>query len=447
MNIRTAAAFGAAFGILGVGSAFATFARVESMGKNTTYIMDDVSIFDNPANANLYSNYLIGGFGAYTDNDVQAGGNQDPKHPTFGGIFSIAFGDDNNPDPKFTIGGLFGRINNDLAMYLPGYVRTGTNSYAAVPETVTNFDGFLGGTFSSGDAWGLHIYIAHQDGGDLDESGTYQTNDDAYASLIQLDAGLNFQMGSGTSYELSGGIARVQYGPDRHSFFDDGDFTILAKGRAFFTLEALDGELVPAASMKLAQAPGIEDKHAQAGMGINVAMDRGFFWLGLDFIWNQTKAHDWSYEQVKVGTSATGKDVTEGAWVYDARNEDDPHWDKRSDIGGKISFGIERNIWWDWFVIRVGGQKSILYTDCNVNSKNEGKYKDGAYGICKEDGNFFSTNPLADGSVDDHVGFGFGINIEERLKIDVTVAEDLLFRNPFQGEGRIFSRLDATYSF
>ena len=44
MNLRTAAAVGAAFGILGVGSAFATFARVESMGKNTTYIMDDVSI-------------------------------------------------------------------------------------------------------------------------------------------------------------------------------------------------------------------------------------------------------------------------------------------------------------------------------------------------------------------------------------------------------------------
>ena len=112
-----------------------------------------------------------------------------------------------------------------------------------------------------------------------------------------------------------------------------------------------------------------------------------------------------------------------------------------------ISFGIERNIWWDWFVIRVGGQKSILYTDCNVNSKNEDKYKDGKYGICKEDGNFFTTNPLADGTSKDHIGFGFGINIEEKLKIDVTVAEDLLFRNPFQGEGRIFSRISATYSF
>ena len=66
MNLKTVAAVGAAFGILGVGSAFATFARIESMGKNTTYIMDDVSIFDNPANINLYSNYLIGEFGPYT---------------------------------------------------------------------------------------------------------------------------------------------------------------------------------------------------------------------------------------------------------------------------------------------------------------------------------------------------------------------------------------------
>ena len=437
MNFRTAAAVGAAFGILGVGSAFATFARVESMGKNTTYIMDDVSIFDNPANANLYSNYLIGGFGAYTDNNLRAGGNVDPQNPTFGGIFSISFGDDNNPDPKFTIGGLFGRINQDLAMYLPDYVQTGKRGYVVVPETVTNFDGFLGGTFSSGDAWGLHVYIAHQDGGDLDESGTYQPDSKAYASIVQLDGGLNFQMGSGTSYEVSGGIARIQYGPDRHDFFDDGDFSILGKARAFFTLEAIDGELVPALSLKLAQAPGIDDKRTQAGMGLNVAMDRGFFWMGLDFIWNQMKAHDWVYDKsLKDGN---------GAWVYDSRNEDDPHWDKRSDIGGMISFGIERNIWWDWFVIRVGGQKSILYTDCDVNSKNS--YDANRYGICKDDGTFFSTNPLANGTADDHVGFGFGINIEERLKIDVTVAEDVLFRNPFQGEGRIFSRVDATYSF
>ena len=430
MNLRTAAAVGAAVGVFGVGSAFATFARVESMGKNTTYIMDDVSIFDNPANASLYSNYLIGGFGAYTDNDLKAGGNRDPQHPTFGGIFSLSFGDENNPDPKFTIGGLLGRTSDLAKKYMPDFVEIG-DEYTNVPTTVTNFDGFLGGTFSSGDAWGLHLYIAHQDGGELDSAaGLYQTNSDAFASVVQLDAGLNFQVGSGTSYELSAGIARIQYGPEHHSFFDDGNFSFLAKARAFFTLDAIDGELIPAASANFISAPGIDDKSAQVGIGINVAMDRGFFWMGADFIWNKMRAHDWTV------------DYETGKTSYDANNDEEPIWDERKDIGGMISFGIERNIWWDWFVIRVGGQKSILYTQCDQDEKNVGKD-----GICKADGNFFTTNPLADGSDEDHVGFGFGINIEEKLKIDVTVAEDMLFRNPFQGEGRIFSRLDATYSF
>jgi hypothetical protein len=430
MKLRSAVAVGAAFGILGVGSAFATFARIESMGKNTTYIMDDVSIFDNPANINLYPNYLIGGFGAYTQ-DVAAGTNQDPMHPDFGGIFSISLGDENNPDPRLSIGGLFGRINEDLARFLPDRV-VGENvrDTSKVPETVTNFDGFLGGTLSNGDAWGLHIYIAHQDGGYETPSGVYQVDENAYASIVQADAGLNMQFGGNIDFEFSFALARIQFGPDHKNFFDDGDFSFLAKSRAFFTLEAIDGELVPAVSAKFISAPGIDNTHAQVGTGINVALDRGFFWLGVDFVWDQTKAHDWTYNY-KTGVS-----------VYNSQDNDDPAWDKRREIGGMISFGIERNIWWDWFVIRVGGQKSILYTDCNQNDKNAGKS-----GICVDDGNFFSTNPLANGTADDHVGFGFGINIEEKLKIDVTVAEDLLFRNPFQGEGRLFSRLDATYSF
>ncbi len=429
MNFRSVAAAGVAFGLLGLGTSFATFARIESMGKNTTYIMDDVSIFDNPSNINLYPNYLIGEFGPYTQ-DVATGTNQDPMHPNFGGIFSVSLGDENNPDPRLTIGGLFGRMS-ELAMYLPDYViGDDGQTKTATPETVTNFDGFLGGTLSNGDAWGLHIYIAHQDGGYKTESGSYQVNSDAYASIVQADGGFNLQFGSNIDFEISFGLARIQYGPEHQNFFDDGDFSFLGKSRAFFTLEALDGELVPAFSMKLVQAPGIEDKHTQAGLGINVALDRGFFWMGADFVWNKMRAHDWTV------------DYATGETVYNSNDNDDPRWDERSDIGGLISFGIERNIWWDWFVIRVGGQKSILYTQCDLDSKSEkGK------GICQDDGNFFSTNPLADGTADDHVGFGFGINIEEKLKIDVTVAEDLLFRNPFQGEGRIFSRISATYSF
>ena len=438
MNLKTVAAVGTAFGILGVGSAFATFARIESMGKNTTYIMDDVSIFDNAANINLYSNYLIGEFGPYTDR-VEVGANRDPQHPNFGGIFSIAVGGDNNPDPRISIGGLFGRINTELAQYLPDAVIGDRGTRTNVPETVTNFDGFFGWTLANGSAWGLHVYIGTQDGGDKGEDGNYQVKDDAFASIVQADGGMNYQFSNYFDLEFSLALARIQYGPEHHSFFDDGNFSWLIKSRAFFTLDAINGELVPALNLKFIDAPGLDEKHAQVGVGINVALDRGFFWMGLDFIYNKRKAHDWIFDKTL--------NNNKGAWVYDSRNEDNKHWDERTDIGGMISFGIERNIWWDWFVIRVGGQKSILYTDCNVNAKNMDKYNDNKYGICRDDGNFFSTNPLANGTSKDHVGFGFGINIEEKLKIDVTVAEDLLFRNPFQGEGRLFSRISATYSF
>ncbi|MFA6622970.1 MAG: hypothetical protein WCS54_02560 [Fibrobacteraceae bacterium] len=428
MKFTSSVAVGLAVGVVGVGSAFATFARVESMGKNTTYIMDDVSIFDNPADINLYPNYLIGGFGEYTD-DVATGTNKDPQHPTFGGIFSLGLGSGDTPDPRVTIGGLFGREDSELFQFLPTKYIGDKGDTNALPETVTNFDGFLGGTLSNGNAFGLHVYIAHQDGGYETASGSYQVDGNSYASVIRGDAGINWQLGSGTDLELTGGIARVQYGPDHKDFFEDGDFSYLGNARAFFTLDAIDGELIPAVRAHYVQAPGVEDRHAQVGLGINVALDRGFFWMGWDFLWNQKREHDWTY------------DYTTGETVYNSQYED-KIWDKRKDIGGMVSFGIERNIWWDWFVVRVGGQKSILYTKCDVDSRNAGKN-----GLCADDGTFFSTNPMGDGTAKDHVGWGFGINVEEKLKIDVTVAEDLLYRNPFQGEGRLFSRIDATYSF
>ncbi len=428
MNLRLAVTLGVA-GIIGVGSAFATFARIESMGKNTTYILDDVSIFDNPANINLYPNYLIGEFGTYTEH-ATIGGNQDPKYPNFGGIFSLALGSEESPDPRLSIGGMLGRRDTELFRFLPTHFISDWNGETIdLPEPVTNFDGFLGGTLSNGNAIGLHIYIAHQDGGDQTSSGVYQPLQNAYASIVRADAGFNWQFGSDVDFDLAFGLARIQYGTAQKSFFDDGNFSYIGKARAFFTLDAINGELIPAVSGHDIQAPGIEERHGQAGIGVNVALDRGFFWLGLDFIWNRLKTHSISYNYIT------------GESTYDARDTRE-FWDRRTDIGGQVSFGIERNIWADWFVIRVGGKKSILYTKCDKN-----QYGGDIQSVCASEGNFFSTNPLADGSANDHVGFGFGINIEEKLKIDVTVAEDLLFRNPFQGEGRFFSRISATYAF
>ncbi len=436
MNTKTGLLVGVGIGILGVGMVHASYARIEAMGKNSTYVMDDISIFDNPANINIYPNYLIGEFGAYTDNKLEPGTNMDPQQPWFGGIFSLAMGMEDSRDPRLSIAGAFNRVDEKLFSYLPDSVVSisteNIRSSVGVPRPVTNFDGFLGGTLPNGNAMGLHVYIAHQQGAMETDSG-FAINSNAFASVFKLDGGINWQFTDDIDGEISAGVARIQYGPEDRGLFDAGLMSVMASARAFSTWSLINGELVPTASFSFIQAPGVEDKSLTGGMGVNVALDRGFFWLGLDGTWNQMRLQDWEFRngnETYVEKSAAGQ------------------WDMKESTGGRISFGIERNIWWDWFVIRVGGSKTIQYVSCEDNWKNTtSETVLNEYSLCNKDGNYFVTNPLGNGSWDDHVGVGFGINVEEKLKIDATVAEDVLFRNPFQGSGRILSRVSATYSF
>ena len=101
--------------------------------------------------------------------------------------------------------------------------------------------------------------------------------------------------------------------------------------------------------------------------------------------------------------------------------------------------------------MRVGGRKVIAYVDCD-EADGYGKDAEGnalAYcgGKMKAEGNYWETNPVGDGSLEDHIGWGWGINVEEKLKIDVVMAEDFLYRNPFQGGRLWISRVSASYSF
>ncbi|MDR2999704.1 MAG: hypothetical protein LBU89_00450, partial [Fibromonadaceae bacterium] len=62
-------------------------------------------------------------------------------------------------------------------------------------------------------------------------------------------------------------------------------------------------------------------------------------------------------------------------------------------------------------------------------------------------GNYWTTNPYGDGTLDDHLGFGVGFNIDRKLTIDASVSEDIIFRNPFAGQSRFLTRISAMYSF
>jgi len=421
----------AAAAVMGSVSAFATNARVESLGKSSTFIMDDISIFDNAANINLYPNFLIGELGnyLYSEKDsIKVGQNRDPLNAWFGGIFSLKVSADNS----LSIAGVFNRKEERLLKYFPDQI----GSDIKAPEPGTNFDGFLGANLDN-KAFGIHIYVAHQDG----LSGDSVLTTDAFVSALQLDVGTNIEISSDYSLEASVGTARIQYGPGNHKFFDPDLFSIFFDGRMFSRITAINGHLIPAVFFRNMNAPGRDELEIGAGMGVDAAFDRGFFWLGLKGFYNNQRAGE-TWIRDSLGTT-----------IYNGTDDDD--WgDERSrlwQVGGTISFGIERNIWWDWFVIRVGGQKTITYADYNnsgeENNKNTKNILCPSKTGCPENGNYFVTNPAADGTKADNVGFGFGINIEEKLKIDFTVAEDFMFRNPFQGEGRLMSRVSATYSF
>jgi hypothetical protein len=89
--------------------------------------------------------------------------------------------------------------------------------------------------------------------------------------------------------------------------------------------------------------------------------------------------------------------------------------------GLHISFGLEKGMGWDWFIVRVGGSRSWY------SQKVEGI--SGAFFR-----NSWEENTDVDGTAEDLIGFGIGLNFEGRLKFDLTLNEALPYFNPF-GQG------------
>lgn len=415
---------------------WATFARVESMGKRATFFMDDVSIFQNPANMNIFPNFLIGELGTYhqgaADRDaisqVSADSllynnpryNRDPENSWFGGIFSYSLSRNKEMGafyPQISIGGALNRKDEQLFALLPD-----SADGVVVPDPVTNFDGFLGFTLGNGGMVGSHLYAAIQEGAELENGRVVGTpSSDINTYIMRFDLGVNWPVARNMDAELTLGLAGIDYGPGEMS----PEYSFFVRSRAFSTLEIINGELVPVFNYNHLQAPGMESKEFEAGVGVNVSLDRGFFWLGVLGLWTDRELNGVVSSNGTVQFFSTGAQSAFEQQILER--------------GASISFGIERNIWWDWLVLRVGGRKVVTYY------QEEGLGTAGPYEY-----NFISSNPVSNTLPDDHVGFGLGINIEEKLKIDATVAEDVVytFGNFLSGpHHHIISRISATYSF
>lgn len=415
--MRNRIALASGFTLIVAGAAFATNSRVAAMGKNDTYFMDDVSVWSNPANANLYPNYLLGELGTMSTRDTSGNNylafaryNRDPEGPWFGAIFAKSFSPDavaGNRYPQAVIGGAFNR-NDEWDAYFPQRISLQKSDLKGFSTPLTmKFDGLVGGALSNGWLLGVKTRLAMGDSSNANFSST---------SVISTNTiGLNAPIGQGVDLEVAGTVAFLDASIDAGTGSYGGQFDPSFGGtaRAFISAPQIFGVVVPALSFRSISTPWLERTEFRIGSGANVSLDRGFFWLGADYFLNSGD------QNPIVNGIVASHDTIETT----------------TQNGVRVSFGIERNIWTDWFVIRVGGQKIFGYEDWSKGKRN----RTNVY-----------TNPDGGDEANDLVSFGFGLNIEDKLKVDAVMAKDFLFTGGALLSGptdHILSRISASYSF
>lgn len=404
---------------------YATDARVISMGRFDDFFMDDISIYRNPANLNIYPNMLTGGFGVYVvdpslDDTSNLAGlhrkNRDPQKPFFGGILSYSLNqstDVGNQYPLLSVGLVLNRYDKLLNYLLPSsdqffglYGNQYVNS-ADYASPVGKVDLIVGNALRNGMMFGLGGYLAFQ----RESNGVTEKE----MRLAKGTAGINFPIAKTIDVEISmAGALMSQIG-----VFDSlaqevpiakNDIAISGDLRLFSALTSLNGDFVAKSGANFIQFNDGKNRilDFDFGLGVNINIDRGFFWMGTDGFYSDN-------DSKKIGTK----------------------YADCSTIGARISFGLERNIIWDWFVWRIGGTKTLARQKYTIKGESWETTK-------------WLENPEADASDNDLVATGWGLNIENRFKVDVVIAEDIFytFTNLFSGNHHhIFTRLTATYSF
>jgi hypothetical protein len=418
-------------------SLFATDARIETMGGTDNFFKDDWSIYRNAATIGSYDRMLIGSFGIYSEEGEDFTGtqyNRDAKKPYFGGTMSFKKSD--STASKFILGAVFNRYDPLLRFVLPEYSGTTVtnNDFLGYPvnedapagdvigveyltETVGKVDILVGYTLDNSMTVGMGAYLAFQSDKTDESTG-------AMTRVVKGNIGISGPMAENLELEASIGIAALtligrESDADNKSsktvrtMTDDIAFSVDA--RVFADAPAINGAFVPHIQANVLQAPNDETIFDfNAGLGVNSYIDRGFIWGGIEGIFLQHPNKNVS------GMTDNAVDTLAGTNVaYADVNQ----------VGGKVAFGIERNMLADWLVWRVGAAKVLAYE--TFDDSNAGSH-------------------WIENSEDDHVSFGLGVNIEDRFKVDAVVAENMIytFTNLFSGNSHHFSsRISATFNF
>lgn len=422
---------------LTVGSAFATVGRIEGMGKSDRYMLDEMAMFTNPAYFLVYPNVLTGDLGKYNDD----GWPYNLSQQWYGGwitIGNVSFGGAFNREDELETylnqrRNLRYRVNFGEQRYLlfdTSWVRdtvaaadTGDARYTInsrryifdsidhviledqIPAPVGETDLFLG--YNLGNMGiGYHLFLCQQD-------SSFDDVRKAASGIMKNDLGLVLKLNDKDMVDVVLSLSRITYFsavatnkgvPD----LENAMWSYGVNARGYLTVASIGGQVIP--SFKFSQIAIANDTslNVSPGMGYQREIEGGSFWAGFDY--SYTKDRD--SEAGEVDTTITH--------------------------GLGFSFGIEKQIAWPWFTLRVGGRK--------VTNSVEVRYgdKDKATKATVEK----TTNPDNDRSSDDVIGAGFSFRVGERLHFDVAANERIPYSNLFNGTlENLATRISATYEF
>ncbi len=420
-----------------VGS-YATDARVLTMGGNDNFFMDDVSIFRNPANINYYPNMLMGSLGIYVPGKNDTGSaaalqrsSTVPQRPYGGTILSYSLNqssESGNQYPLLSLGLVVNRWDPYLDYFDPGSAdfttAFGSSHICNVVAPVGKVDLMVGYAMSNGAMIGVGTYLAFQ----KQTIGSFNLESDLYKGNI----GINWPIAKSMNLEASFGIVSATENAEvvdtlklnANNAYDTvwmANPQIIAKNnlsfkgdlRLFSALTALNGDFVPHLSAEFINLNGFSAQNYSLGIGVNVNIDKGFFWTGLEGLVEQKYFS--KFNSLFSSNAAVGDSIS------------------TTGIGGRLSAGLERNVVWDWLVLRIGVSKRLLYVQNGDGSNSH-----------------WEQNPEASGSDDDFASVGVGVNIENRFRIDGVVAKNIFytFTNLISGpQPYLMNRITLTYSF
>jgi hypothetical protein len=241
--------------------------------------------------------------------------------------------------------------------------------------------------------------------------------------LIKLDLGMVYHLSERISAEAAFGFGNLSADyrwsriwpdkvttpfPDEDKRRNESPKSIYFQSRGFIKIRKKSA-VIPL--LKFNMVNSLDDYSRTifgGGVGIERSLYKGMVWGGAEYLFSSTTFKNF------------WETITERKY-------------ERTENNLQFSFGVEKQIIWEWFMIRVGATKMFAFEKLDQEN-NEKKME-------TVDRSFRENS--------DVVGFGIALIANEALRFDVTASEEFPYSNALNGQrdGIIVSRISALYKF